>query len=318
MDFTNFETEPQVNQTNEVIKSINNLPLYFVENRGQLNEHVKYHLKIPNGNVCFTVEEIVYQFLHRGDKGKNREERLMRKEKEKGEEIKVENIRVRYVGMKEKVKVEGMDESQAKYSYFQGKNPQKWVKGARAFNKLIYRELYPNIDLIVYGNGRRIKNEYRIRVGGEVEKIKLRYEGIKQLRVNERGQLEIETEQGILKEDIPLSYQIIEGKKVEVETKYVIENDNTLRFKVGEFKKDRELIIDPDLIYSTYLGGSSSDEGHGIAVDGSGNVYVTGYTSSEDFPTTPGAYGINYSENCDVFIIIINSTGSESIYSNFL
>ncbi len=320
MDFVNFETEPQVNQTNKVIKSINNLPLYFVENRGQLNEHVKYHLKIPNGNVCFTAEEIVYQFLHRGAKGKNREERLMRKEKEKGEEIKVENIRVRYVGMNEKVKVEGMDESQAKYSYFRGKNPQKWVKGARAFNKLIYRELYPNIDLIVYGNGMRIKNEYRIRVGGKVEKIKLRYEGIKQLRVNERGQLEIETEQGILKEDIPLSYQIIEGKKVEVETKYVIENDNTLGFKVGEFKKDRELIIDPDLIYSTYLGGAGNENQayQGIAIDESENVYITGWTDSSDFPIALGAYDTTHNGNDDVFVTKLNSTGTELLYSIYL
>lgn len=316
-------THEDLAQTNQIIKILNNLPLYFVENRGQLNECVKYHLKIANGNAYFSSGEIVYQFLHKKNEGKGREKWLICKEKKIGEEVREENIHVRFLAANKGLKLEGIKEREAKFSYFRGENPRKWVKRVRSYHKVLYRELYPQIDLVVYGSEGRIKNEYRIRVGGEVEKIKLRYEGIKQLRVNEKGQLEIETAEGEIIEDKPYSYQIIDGKRVEVEAEYVIENDNTLIFKVGEFRKDRELIIDPDLIYSTYLGGSHYEHsGRGIAIDSPGCIYVTGYTESytesSDFPTSPDAFDTSWNGDYDAFVTKLNSTGTDLIYSTFI
>ena len=294
-----------------------NIPLYFIQNEGQMNEYVKYLLKIPNGNVYFTSKEIVYQFLHRKDKGKNQVGDIIIKEK-RNKEIKVENIRVRFIGANEEVKVEGREDCEARASYFRGNDPRKWVKGARTFEKVIYRELYPHIDLVVGGNKGKIKHEYRVKVGGEIENIKIRYEGIKRVVVNERGQLEIETGEGVLREDVPLSYQMIGDRKVEVESGYVVDKEGFVRFKVGEYREDKELIIDPDLIYSTYLGGGSWDRGYGIAVDGSGNAYVTGETYSNDFPTTPGAFDTSHSGGYDVFITKLNATGTDLIYSTYL
>jgi len=244
--------------------------------------------------------------------------RLSRKEKEKSEEIKVENIRVKFVGANSKVKIEGLEESEAKVSYFRGKDPRKWVKGARTYHKVLYRELYPHIDLIVYGKEGRIKHEYQVRVGGEVENIKVIYGGIERLLVNERGQLEIETGEGILREDVSLSYQVVNGKQIEVEAEYVIDEDYDVRLKLGEYRKDEELIIDPGLEYSTYLGGSSFDYAEGIAIDGNRNAYVTGWTGSSDFPTTPSAYDISIDGYADVFITKINASGTDLIYSTFL
>ena len=315
----NLESNLQFTQQSPIIKAFNKLPLCFIENKGQVREGAKYYIKMPNGNVYFTPEQIVYQFIQIKDEEKSQEKRLMPRETEKGEKIKVENIRVRYISSNKNVKVEGLEENKAEISYFRGNDPGKWVRGVRTFRKVLYKELYPQIDLIVYGSGGGIKHEYWVSAGGEVEKIKLRYEGIKQLRVNERGQLEIETGEGVLREDAPFSYQIIDGERVKVETRYVIDKDNTLRYKVGKYRKDKELIIDPTLIYSTYLGGSIWEQGREIAIDGSGNAYVTGITYSSDFPTTPGAYDTSYNGGSwDAFITKLNSAGTDLLYSTYL
>ena len=318
ISFTDYELEPRLNRNHRIIKTLDSLPLYFVENRGQENKYVKYLLKIPNGKVYYTPKEIVYQFFH-WRRNNPEEMRAMGWEKENSQQVKVEDIRVKFLGVKKNVKIKGLEKSEAKFNYFRGNDPLKWVKGTRTYERILYKDLYPHIDLIVYGSGGRIKHEYWVSAGGEVEKIELRYEGIKQLRVNERGQLEIETGEGVLREDAPFSYQIIDGERVKVETRYVIDKDNTLRYKVGKYRKDKELIIDPTLIYSTYLGGSIWEDGYGIAIDGSGNAYITGNTYSSDFPTPPGAYDTSYNGGSwDAFITKINSAGTDLLYSTYL
>jgi len=282
------------------------LPLYFIENKGQVNGEVKYYAKLSGMNVYFTEEGIVYQFI--------------RKE---AEMAKVENIIVKFVGANKKVKIEGLEESEAKVNYFIGNNPEKWIREARTYKKVIYRELYPNIDLVIYGKEGKIKNEYRVRRGGRVKDIRIKYEGVRGLRIKGlrdkgEGGLEILLERGKIEEGAPLSYQIIDGKREEVKSEYALINNNTVGFKVEKYRKEKELIIDPELIYSTYLGGSHYDRGQAIAVDGNGNVYVTGYTGSSDFPVTSGAYDTTFNGGWDVFITKLNSTGSSLIYSTYL
>ncbi len=310
------ETELQHNQTQQVFQYLNALPCYFVENKGQVDENVKYHLKLSNGNIYFASGEVVYQFFNSKDKRSSTEARSRSEEKRRKKDVRVENIRVKYVGANEGVKVEGMEESEAKFSYFLGNNPKTWVNGARTYYKVLYRELFPQIDLVVDGISGKIKNEFRIKPGGKVDDIRVRYEGVERLWVNESGQLVIEKSEGELIEDVPLSHQIIDGEKVDIEAEYAVDKDNTVRFKVGEYKKDRELIIDP-LVYSTFLGGSAFEEGSAIAVDASGNAYVTGRTSSSDFPTVPGSFDTTLDSN-DIFITRIKPAGTGISYSTFL
>jgi hypothetical protein len=309
------------------ITLLNNLPLYFIENRGQVDNRVKYYTKIRNGRVYFTGEEIVYQFLIRDADKDSRQEKPFPTESRtstgkasanKASTIQEETIRVSFMGANGQVKPEGQEEQEAKFSYFRGNDPQKWVSGAPSYKKVTYRDLYPGIDLVVSGIEGRMKNEYVVRAGGEPATIRLKYEGAKGLRVNRKGQLEIQAATGMLIEDVPLSYQITNGQKREVKTEYRIAGDQTVQFQVEEFRKDTELIIDP-LTYSTFLGGSWTDIGYAIAVDGSGNAYVTGITSSSDFPTTSGAYDTSFGGTYeDVFITKLNSLGSALLYSTFL
>ena len=303
------------------ITRLDNLPLYFVENKGQVDYRVGYYAKIRNGTVYFTGEEIVYQFLVGDGKQDLRQEGTVpsdgRTPLATTSTLREENVRLSFVGANKRARLEGQEEQEAKFNYIRGKDPKKWVSAASSFQKVVYRDLYRGIDLVVAGREGRMKNEYVVRRGGDPAAIRLKYDGAKALRVNENGQLEVQTSAGLLIEDVPLSFQIIDGHKKGVRTKYRIAGDQTVRFQVEGFRKDTELVIDP-LTYSTFLGGSSGDTGYAIAIDGSGNAYVTGQTFSSDFPTTTGAYDITLASAPDAFITKLNPSASALLYSTYL
>jgi Abnormal spindle-like microcephaly-assoc'd, ASPM-SPD-2-Hydin/Beta-propeller repeat len=300
----------------QVTTLLGSLPLYFVENKGQADNRVRYAAKTRNGTVYFTDEEIVYEFILNGDTGEKLTQPLGRAVEDRPTTRK-ENIGVRFIGADKRAKPGALGEQEAKYNYFRGNDPQKWISGARSYQGVAYRNLYPGIDLRVSGDQGRMKNEYLLSPGADPSTIRIKYDGAKALKVNKKGQLEIQTSAGMLLEDIPLSYQVVDGKKREVRTAYRIAADQSVQFRVGKYRKDTELVIDP-LIYSTLLGGTGNESGQGIAVDGSGNVYVAGYTFSSDFPATSGAYDTSYNGAKEVFVIKLNSSGTGLLFATFL
>ncbi len=317
---TKAEQTARFDQMSNASQLLSHLPFHFTENKGQLDEEVKYHLKIPEGSVFFTAERIVYQILYRKNDESQTDGFAFKKDGHLENKLGLENIHLRFSGANKSVKIEGAEESEAKVNFLLGKDREKWITEARTFQKLIYRDLYPYVDLIVYGANQRIKQEYRVKIGGDIENIKILYEGAERLSINEKGQLEIKTKNGLLTEDIPESYQFVEGKKVSIECEFVIEQEGIIGFKVGEFEKDRELIIDPFLVFSTYLGGDLPNVGMDMAIDGAGNTYVAGYTSSLNFPTTAGAWDETFNDlgYSDVFVTKMNAAGTGLIYSTYI
>jgi len=167
------------------------------------------------------------------------------------------------------------------------------------------------------------------------------------LSVNEEGQLVAETGLGPVKFTKPVAYQEIAGKRVEVECEYTIAEcgvqhaeyktnpqsttsyspiphsefrtpHSEYGFTVASYDKSHDLIIDP-LLASTYLGGSDADWGISLALDTSGNVYVTGDTDSTNFPTTSGAYDTSYNGGyADVFVSKLDSGLTSLLASTYL
>jgi len=276
-------------------QSWGDLPLYFIQNQGQIDSRSDYHLKLQNGNVFFEKQAITYQLISND---------------------KAENIRIDILGANKDVQIEGMGPKSARMNFILGKNPDNWIEQAPTFSKLLYKNVYPQIDMLITADKGIIKHEYIVKKGGSVSDINLQYTGIKSLRVNDQGQLEIETSSRTLKEDTPFTFQTINGKRTPIASSYSISSSGSVGFTVGSYDPAHDLVIDPSLLYSTYLGSSGYDICTAIAVDLNLNAYVVGHTSANDFPTTPGVFD-STGDGRNVLLACINPTGTELIYATF-
>jgi Beta-propeller repeat len=203
-----------------------------------------------------------------------------------------------------------------KVNYLVGDAPAQSRRGLATYAELLYGGLWPGIDMTVRGEGGNLKYEFRLKPGASVEDVRLGYRGAEGLLVGDGGQLLIQTSLRVLKDAAPVSYQLIGGVRVPVESRYELKGDSGYGFAVGAHDPRYPLIIDPGLDYSTFLGGGDFDRGEGIAV-GDGRAYVTGFTTSADYPTTPGAFDTSYG-NGDAFVTKLNTSGSKLAYSTFL
>ena len=200
------------------------------------------------------------------------------------------------------------------------------ASGRRAsrYRDVVYRGLWPGIDLRLRGQSGVLKYEFHVHPGASPSDIRLAYGGADGLGVDDAGQLQISTPLGVLRDSEPVSYQDIDGTRVPVSSKYVLgaaaAADGQFSFQVGGYRRDHELVIDPGVQYSTFLGGNALENGAGIAVDASGNVFVAGTTQSPDFPTTAGAFNrTGAAQNfSDAFVTKLNAAGTALVYSTFV
>lgn len=306
--FGNFDFSQQMDvskgtELDQAITVFEKTPLHFVENQGQVNKLVEYFVSIPQGAVYFTSHGMTYKFFKPQDSKKS---------------VQVNSIKMNFLGANKRPKITGMEKSGTLMNYFLGDDPQKWVSGAPSFSGIYYQELYPQIDLKVYGQEGRFKQEYLVKTGGSIDDIRLQYQGVEKIQVNEKGQLEIFSPYGVIREDAPFSYQVIDGQRVTVDTKFCLDKDNTIGFLVDEYRKDLDLIIDPILLYSTFLGGKKGDWAYEVFYDKYGNAYVTGDTYSNDFPLTAGAIDKTIDTRGDAFIAKLDAKGENLLFSTLL
>jgi hypothetical protein len=217
--------------------------------------------------------------------------------------------------------VVGVEELPGKANYFIGNDPHKWRVNVPMFARVRYRNVYPGIDLVYYGDQRQIEYDFVVASGADPSRIQIGIHGAQMVRCDEHGDLVLAMDGrgSAIRWHKPVVYQEKDDVRQEITAHYAIRGVNRVGFEVGEYDPRRSLFIDP-LIYSTYLGGSDFDRGYGVAVDTSGNVYVTGCTYSTDFPTANavqsaeadgGVYG-------DAFVTKLNPTGSALVYSTYL
>ena len=227
-------------------------------------------------------------------------------------------LRMSFVGANPKTRMEGQEGLPGKANYFLGNDPKKWRTHVPTYAKVHYQDLYPGIDLIYYGNQRQLEHDFVVRPGADPGSIALSFQGADKVEVDAQGDLVLHTAAGAIRQRKPVIYQEVAGLRRDIAGGYLLREKRTVGFKVDKYDPSRPLIIDPVLIYSTYLGGSSSDVAGGIAVDAAGNAYVTGGILSTDFPTTAGAFQTTLGGDLDAFVTKLNPTGSALVYSTFL
>jgi hypothetical protein len=196
----------------------------------------------------------------------------------------------------------GQGQTDVIISYFKG-GRDEWHTGLPTYAQIVYRDLWHNIDLVYSGTANRLKYEFVVWPGADPAQIRLTYRGAT-LRVNDAGQLEVSTPAGGFQDDAPVAYQEVDGERVPVAGGYALDDATTYGFYVGAYNPALPLVIDPAvLVYCGYIGGSSWDEGEGIAVDATSNAYVAGdtYATEATFPETVGP-DLTHNGSSDVFV----------------
>jgi uncharacterized protein (TIGR03437 family) len=225
----------------------------------------------------------------------------------------------------------GLNELPGKSNYFIGNDPALWRRQVSTYAKVRYRRVYPGIDLIYYGNPNQLEYDFVLAPGANLDAIRLDIQGTDKLGVDERGNLVLSISGRQIRWQTPAIYQEAEGKRREIAGHYVLRGDHQVGFQVAAYDSSKPLTIDPVLIYSTYLGGSSDENspatqfaqaygvsGAAVAVDASGNAYLSGYTTSVDFPLQNAAEGTPQGASADAFVAEIDPTGSKLLYSTYL
>lgn len=233
------------------------------------------------------------------------------------EQIKPAVLRMRLSGANELPQVEGLEELPGKVNYFIGNDPSKWYTDISTFSRIKYYDVYPGIDIVYYGNQGQLEYDYVLSPGADPGLIILDIQGVSSLDMDVNGDLILGTDKGQLYFKKPYIYQEANGIKKEIQGGYLLKNQCQVSFQVGDYNNALQLIIDPVLEYSTYLGGTEADNAAGIAVDLYGNAYVAGSTNSDDFPTEkPIQDTLNGFFN--VFVSKINADASKLLYSTYL
>ncbi len=226
-------------------------------------------------------------------------------------------LRMRLAGANSAPRVQGLEELPGKSHYFLGNDPAKWRTNIPTYARVKYRNVYPGVDLICYGNQRQLEYDFVVAPGADPRRIRLAFEGAQQMRIDAGGDLVFQTAGGEIRQSRPVVYQEVGGSKRFLPGRYVRRGRRAVGFEVAGYEPDKPLVIDPVLAYSTFLGGGAFDNAHGIAVDSAGNVYVTGETISTDFPTQAPYQPAN-AGGSDAFVTKLDPTGATILYSTYL
>jgi hypothetical protein len=204
-------------------------------------------------------------------------------------------------------------------SYFVGEHHHAALPTA---TELTLADAWPGIDVVWSGVDGRIETTYRVAPGADPARIRVAWEGADGLAVTHEGRLSVSTPVRSFEEDAPRAFQDRHGARVPVAVAFELDAAGGYGFRLGSYDPALPLVIDPTvLVYAGFLGGTGWDVCTGIAVDGAGNAYVTGWTQSSQatFPDTPGAFQLgNPGGASDAFVVKIDRAGSALVYASFL
>jgi hypothetical protein len=226
-------------------------------------------------------------------------------------------IRLRLIGARPDAAPEGRGSLPSVTNYLLGNDSSRWFRSVPNLSQVVYPEVYPGIDLIFHGTGDRMEHDFRIAPGANPDKVRFLFEGAKNVSLDSAGNLNLSLPgEAQLIFERPAAYQESAQGQTAVESHFVLKPDGSVQFHIGDYDRNRELVIDPVFRFSTYLASSSYDTAAAVTTDSSGNVYVAGFTA----PGFPIVNGIQPAivGNEDAYIAKLDPTGHTLLYSTYL
>lgn len=236
-------------------------------------------------------------------------------------------LRIKLVGANTAARGEGLEPLATKVNYFLGNDPKQWRTSVPTFGRVGYQNVYPGIDLVYYGNQRQLEYDFVVAPGADLKQIALDFQAAGRIEIDRSGDLVMDRGGVPVRQRKPIVFQELNGVRREIDGRYVFRQDDArysvsdarrVGFEVGAYDETKPLVIDPVLVYSTYLGGLDFDHPWDIAVETNGCVYVVGETVSTNFPTAAARYSTNSGGLSDVFLAKLGPAGTNLIYSTYL
>jgi hypothetical protein len=270
------------------------LPLLFEPNRGQSDPRVKFMARSQGLTLFLTSTDAV----------------LVTREA---------TLKMRVLGANPNAVALGLDELPGRIHSLIGRDPRTWRTDGRAYARVLYREIYPGIDLAYYGTRHQgLEYDFVVAPGANPRAIRLGLEGADRIELSAEGDLLLHVGAASLRFGKPVVYQHVGGARREIQGVWVREGAATVGFQVAAYDPSAALVIDPIVSLATYLGGFGADQAFAVAIDTAGAVYVTGNTTSANFPTTPGSFGPTSLGAIDAFIVKLSPDLATTVYSTYL
>jgi Beta-propeller repeat len=278
-------------------KHVGTLPLSFEQNKGQTDSQVKFLTRMAKFNLFLT---------------KTGASLVPRTQSSESSTVNLE-----WIGAQASIPV-GQEHLAYKSNYFIGRDPKRWQQNVPHYSRVVYSSLYPGVDLVWYGNQKQLEYDLQLSPGANLHQIRLQITGIQRLSVDKNGDLLLSIKTGTVHQSKPLMYQWRNGQRQTIGGRYIQRGPHQIGFSADNYDSTKPLVIDPVLSYFTYLGGSGNEDAQGIAVDRKGMSYVTGHTTSINFPVTSPAARSENAGLTDIYVTKFNENGSQAIYSTYL
>lgn len=290
--------------TRELVHSIegnflSTLPLRFVENAGQTLPGVLFHAEGAGHTLLFETSRVLFY-------GKGRSTASS-----PGEQVVLA-----FHGSSESVAVHGIGKHQGVTNYYRGSDPAGWHTRIPTYGSVVYKGLYPGIDMVCAGDQGTFKNEFRVAAGVDPGMIQMSYQGTLNLKISGKGDLLISTGNGTLVDKAPVAYQEVGDQRKAVRIRYRL-RQGMVSFRVGAYDPGLPLVIDPEFSYVTYYSGNDETIGQGIAVDREGYLLHSGYSKATDLPVA-NAFGETNAGAEDLFIIKMDTATGEYLYATYI
>ncbi|HEU4892653.1 MAG TPA: SBBP repeat-containing protein [Vicinamibacterales bacterium] len=283
------------------------LPLSFEANRGQTDPRVQFVARAPGYDLFLTAGGAILSPANA-----------------------ISPVTMTLVGARHAPSAYGVGELTGRSNYFIGGDPRQWRTEVPHFRRVRYDDVYPGVDLIYYGNNRELEYDFHVAPGADPRTIRLAFGGVRGVHLDATGELVLDTPDGELRQRTPVLYQEIDGVRRTVFGRYAMRGRSEVGFEVDAYDRSKHLVIDPVLMYSSYVGGAGDDVATDIAIDAAGMIYVTGWTSSANFPIrntitpppVPDFFNPRFgSRGEDVFVTKIDPTESGDaslVYSTYI